>query len=184
MTETGNPVLFNNVEKDFIRSDLSQQMSLSGSIIQAEAFDMDADGKDDIVTLDDAGEIHIFYGSGASRTPTFDKKFIGDGYAITLSDEIINQGGAVYFDGLTQISPDVAQAMLLESQEYVQLVQDQIESGEEDAGENIPAPEFIDESLVGSFLYVSLPYIPTDYDVETDPQELLLDGFETQVNGV
>jgi hypothetical protein len=29
-------------------------MSLSGAIIQAEAFDMDSDGKDDIVTLDDA----------------------------------------------------------------------------------------------------------------------------------
>jgi len=37
-------------------------MNLSGSIIQAEVFDMDNDGKDDITTLDDAGEIHIFYG--------------------------------------------------------------------------------------------------------------------------
>jgi len=46
--------LFNNVEKDFVRIDLSEMTSLSGSIIQAEVFDMDADGKDDIVTLDDA----------------------------------------------------------------------------------------------------------------------------------
>jgi hypothetical protein len=35
---------------------------LSGAIIQAEVFDMDNDGKDDIITLDDVGEIYIFYG--------------------------------------------------------------------------------------------------------------------------
>jgi hypothetical protein len=29
--------------------------------MQVEAFDMDADGKDDIVTLDDSGDIVIFY---------------------------------------------------------------------------------------------------------------------------
>jgi plasmid replication initiation protein len=62
VTADGKPVLFNNVEKDFVRQDLSAQMSLSGSIIQAEVFDMDSDGRDDITTLDDAGEIHIFYG--------------------------------------------------------------------------------------------------------------------------
>lgn len=84
-------MLFNNVEKDFTRQDLSFAFSLSGSIIQAEAYDMDNDGKDDIVTLDDRGEIHIFYGSGTENTPSFTKKFIGDGYAIRLADTVINQ---------------------------------------------------------------------------------------------
>jgi hypothetical protein len=37
---------------------------------------MDSDGKDDIITLDDAGEIHIFYGNGTADTPEFTKKFI------------------------------------------------------------------------------------------------------------
>jgi uncharacterized repeat protein (TIGR01451 family) len=184
VTEKGKPTLFNNVEKDFIRRDLSALFSLSGSVIQAEAYDMDADGKDDIVTLDDAGEIHIFYGSGTSLNPSFTKKFIGDGYSIRLSDESINQGWAVYFDGLTQIRPDVARAMLLESQEYVRLVQEQIASWDEDAGENIPSPEFIDDSLVGSFLYVSLPYIPTNYEDDESPQDTLLESFETQVNSI
>jgi len=31
---------------------------------------------------------------------------------------------------------------------------------------NIPAPELIDDSLVTSFLYVGLPYVPTDYEPE------------------
>jgi len=41
---------------------LSDNFTLSGAIIQAEVFDMDDDGKTDIVTLDDSGLIHIFYG--------------------------------------------------------------------------------------------------------------------------
>lgn len=54
---------------------------------------MDADGRDDIVTLDDAGQIHIFYGNGPSLNPSFTKKFIGDGYAIELSEIATNHGG-------------------------------------------------------------------------------------------
>jgi hypothetical protein len=53
---------------------------------------MDSDGKDDIVTLDDAGQIHIFYGSGTSENPSFTKKFIGDGYAIELSEIATSHG--------------------------------------------------------------------------------------------
>lgn len=92
MTEEGKPALFNNEEKDFVRKDLSSQISLSGAILQAEVYDMDDDGYDDVVTLDDAGEIHIFYASGTAKNPTFTKKYVGDGYAINLSDAIINQG--------------------------------------------------------------------------------------------
>lgn len=54
VTEKGEPALFHNKEKDFQRVDLSSQMSLSGSVIQAEVYDMDKDGSDDIITLDDA----------------------------------------------------------------------------------------------------------------------------------
>lgn len=62
MSEDGEPALFNNDIKNFTRTSLVDQLTLSGTIIQAEVFDMDADGKDDITTLDDAGQIHIFYG--------------------------------------------------------------------------------------------------------------------------
>ena len=181
MTEDGKPVLFNNEEKDFVRKDVSSQISLSGAILQAEVYDMDTDGYDDIVTLDDSGEIHIFYASGTAKNPIFTKKYIGDGYAISLSDAIINQGGAIYFDGLTQIDPDSAQAMLRQSEEYLRLVEQEVErTGTQP---DIPAPQFIDESLVGSFLYISLPYIPTDYDT-VEPQKELLESFDTQIQEI
>lgn len=41
---------------------MAPQFELGGRIIQSKVYDMDADGKDDVITLDDSGEIHIFYG--------------------------------------------------------------------------------------------------------------------------
>ncbi len=155
VTENGKPALFNNVQKDFARFDISESISLSWAIIQAETFDMDADGRDDIVTLDDAGQIHIFYGNGPSLNPSFTKKFIGDGYAIELSEIATNHGGWVYFDGLVQLSDDRATQILTNSQQYLQEIADA-----QAAGVDEPTPEFIDQSLVESFLYLSLPYTP------------------------
>lgn len=37
--------------------------SIHGQIEQMEIFDMDADGKMDLVTLDDSGEMNILYGT-------------------------------------------------------------------------------------------------------------------------
>lgn len=74
--------------------------------------------------------------------------------------------------------------MLEQSEEYLALIEAELAAGGQDAGENIPDPQFIDENLVGNYLYVSLPYIPTDYDAETDPQEVLLESFETQLENI
>jgi hypothetical protein len=52
----------NNDKKDFYRYTLGDNFDLDGKIVRAEVWDMDHDGKDDVVTLDDAGAIHIFYG--------------------------------------------------------------------------------------------------------------------------
>jgi hypothetical protein len=43
--------------------ELSQSLSLTGKILQLEVLDMDLDGKSDIVTLDEEGDINIFYGT-------------------------------------------------------------------------------------------------------------------------
>lgn len=53
---------------------------------------MDHDEKDDIVTLDSAGEIHIFYGGGTPQNPRFTKRYVGDGYGVELSDTPVKQG--------------------------------------------------------------------------------------------
>lgn len=172
VTETWQPALYNNHEKDFYRYEIVDQMSLSGVIIQAEAYDMDHDGKDDIITLDDAGEIHIFYGNGTAKNPEFTKKFIGDGYAIELSNTATSHGGGVYYDGLIQLSDDRSADILLNSQQYLEELSEALEDWEEEA-----SPEFIDESLVESFLYLSLPYIPTDYEQTLTNEEIVEAGL-------
>jgi uncharacterized repeat protein (TIGR01451 family) len=168
VTETGQAALYNNHEKDFYRYEIADEMSLSWAIIQAEAYDMDSDGKDDIITLDDAGELHIFYGNGETETPEFTKKFIGDGYAIELSSTATSHGGGVFYDGLIQLSDDRAADILINSQEYLEDLNEAIEGweGSED-------PEFIDESLVESFLYMSLPYIPTNFESPPTDEEIV-----------
>ncbi|MCH8518895.1 VCBS repeat-containing protein, partial [Candidatus Gracilibacteria bacterium] len=176
--DTGNPQLFNNVEKDFIRIDLSDQLTMSGSIVQVEVFDMDSDGVDDLITLDSAGEIHIWYGNGGdASTPQFTKKFVGDGYSIKLSDTPISHGGAVYYDGITSIRSQNAQSILQMSDSYLQELQASINNGTE-----APEPEFMNEDLVNSFLYVPLPYRPTNYSPEDDQREQLLEEFASGVD--
>lgn len=155
VTKNGAPALFNNHNKDFSRYDISNTLFLSWAIIQAESYDMDSDGKDDIVTLDDAWQIHIFYGGWTDQKPIFEKKFIGDGYAIELSEISTSHGWWVYFDWLVQLSDDRATEILANSQQYLAELQATQERWEDE-----PDPEFIDESLVENFLYLSLPYTP------------------------
>lgn len=83
--------MLNNVEKDFVRYSLKNNFNLDGKIIQVRAFDMDNDGEDDLVTLDDAGQIHIFYGGGSPKNPQFTKLLVGNGYGIELSQAVRNE---------------------------------------------------------------------------------------------
>jgi len=178
VSETWAPQVFNNYEKDFSRIELQDQFSLSGSIIQAEVYDMDDDGNDDIVTLDDSGEIYIFYGSGEPENPVFTKKYVWDGYAIELSSTSISHGGAIYYDGLTQIDPNNQSQLLWVTQAYLDDVTASVDSGNPDA---LNAPEFINESLVNNLIYVWLPYIPTDYDAPDLPvSESIIQDLQAQ----
>jgi hypothetical protein len=54
-----------------------------------------------------------------------------------------------------QLSDDRASQILTNSQQYLQ----ELEAAQSSQSEE-PIPEFIDESLVESFLYLSLPYTP------------------------
>jgi len=171
------PALFNNVQKDFSRYDVEQSITLSWAIIQAETFDMDSDGKDDIVTLDDAWQIHIFYGSWTPNEPIFTKKFIWDGYAIELSDTATSHGGWIYFDGLVQLSDDRASQILTNSQQYLQELETAQANGEDGVD-----PEFIDESLVESFLYLSLPYTPRGFLDNRTNDEILTDALTWELS--
>lgn len=68
--------MWNNQNTDMQRIDLGEQFDLDGAIKRIIAQDMDTDGKTDIVTLDEAGEIHVFYGAGASSAPSFTKSLL------------------------------------------------------------------------------------------------------------
>ncbi len=65
---------------------------------------MDSDGKSDIVTLDDSGEINILYGTErtiAGKTEHFfTKHLIESGLGLRLSTGVRNDGGAFSYTGL------------------------------------------------------------------------------------
>lgn len=66
---------------------------------------MDRDGKDDIVTLDDSGEINILYGgervlSEGKTEHFFTKKLLEGGLGMRLSKEVRFDGGAFSYEGL------------------------------------------------------------------------------------
>lgn len=65
---------------------------------------MDADGKTDLVTLDDNGDLSILYGTSrgtSGKEPVFTKKRIESGLGLRLSGEVRNDGGAFSFTGLS-----------------------------------------------------------------------------------
>lgn len=162
VSQDGEPVIFNNHIKDFRRISLSEQFSLSGSIIQAEVFDMDNDLRSDIVTLDDAGQIHILYGWGDPQNPRFESLSVGDWYGIELSEATISRWGALYFDGLPQIdnSGDLS-SLASENTAFA----DAINSANSN-GVGVPAPEFFPEHLADRLLFIDLPYTPVWFDLE------------------
>ena len=105
----GKPFLLNNHTKDFVRISLEREFDIEGRIVRTAAFDMDNDTRDDIITLDDSGKIHIFYGWWTSRNPVFSKLLVSDDYGIDLSSKIRNDGWFVYFDELYQLQPQEPQ---------------------------------------------------------------------------
>ncbi|MDD2907859.1 MAG: VCBS repeat-containing protein [Candidatus Gracilibacteria bacterium] len=156
--EDGKPYLLNNINKDFSRLSLANKFNLNGNIIRAESFDMDNDGIDDIVTLDDAGEINIFYGSSGSVNPTFTKLTVSDDYGISLNKDIRNDGGLVYYDGLYQVDYTYDNSDLIsENQKYLANVQSSIDNGTVK-----DKKETVDYDLVNSFIFEQLAYSKSD----------------------
>lgn len=63
---------------------------------------MDHDGRADIVTMDDSGEINILYGEvSANGAHIFRKHLIEKGLGLRLSGEVRSDGGAFSYAGLT-----------------------------------------------------------------------------------
>ncbi len=82
-------------------------------VMQLQTYDMDVDGYTDIVTVDEAGELNILYGRADGR---FDKKLIDSGFGVRITGKTRSTEGAVYFDGLRQITPTEQRDFLVESE--------------------------------------------------------------------
>jgi len=177
VSDDGEPVIFNNHIKDFVRISLEEQMSLSGAVIQAEVFDMDNDGISDITTLDDAGQIHIFYGWGEPNNPEFTKLKVGDGYGIKISDTTLSRWGAVYFDELPQPSDAINADELITSNEEFQAELNASINGSWDW----PTWEFFNELLADRLLFVKLPYSPYSYNASASGQQNLTDFVNSSI---
>ena len=109
------PFLYENTQKDFVRIPLSKYFNLNAKIVQVEAFDMDNDWRMDLITLDDAWNINIFYGNPRGKTNKFTKKEIANWYWMTLNGDTRNDGALVYFPWLVQISREDLLKKLIKS---------------------------------------------------------------------
>ena len=114
-----NPFLLNNVTKDFSRYSLINEFNLSWKIVRADVFDMDNDWKTDIVTMDDAWEINIFYGWGESVKPKFTKLKVSEWNWIKLSENPRSDNSLIYFDWLHQPSENWADNSQFERYLYI-----------------------------------------------------------------
>jgi hypothetical protein len=99
----GEANIFNNHKKDFVRLSLKDEFKIDWIILRAEVFDMDNDSKDDIVTLDDNWDIHIFYGNWTALNPKFTKLKVADWYGLSLNWKSRSDNWVVYVSGLLQL---------------------------------------------------------------------------------
>lgn len=150
VNSSGKPFLLNNTEKDFTRIDLKNNFALSWKIKQTRAFDMDKDGKSDIVTLDEEGDIHIFYGGGVSNNPEFTKLLAWSGFWIVLSPKEKNTGWLVYYDGVYQLPEEWDNSKLLaKNEDYMAAIKNNTAG---DLNE-----ETINESFFDNLMFVRIP---------------------------
>lgn len=157
--EDWKPYLLNNINKDFSRISLSNKFNLNWKIIRAESFDMDNDGIFDIVTLDDAWEINIFYWiNWTTSNPTFTKLNVSKDYWLTLNKDIRNDWGLIYYDWLYQVDTTYNNSDLLKANEkYLSELEKSLKNWTKK-----PVQEKVDYELVNSFIFEQIAYSKKD----------------------
>lgn len=117
----GRLIVLENTQGKFVRTnprifdEANQATTLKGAIMQLETFDMDQDGHDDIVISDDSGELSILYGSLDTTGPKFTKKVLATDLGLKLTSESTVEGGALRWDGITEIVAPTQDQYLAES---------------------------------------------------------------------
>lgn len=107
VNNSGSLILIENSERKLTRTDIQV---LSGSnmsipvptgIAQYKIYDMDADGRDDIVYLTESGELGVLYGT--QTLGVFEKKILDSTLGVKLSTDPETTGGAVLFDRIPKL---------------------------------------------------------------------------------
>lgn len=91
----GKMVLLGNVNRRFAQQKitLSDGSEAPSHMQQMQVYDMDADGRDDLVYLTTRGELGILYGT--DTVGTFEKKALDDSLGVVLREESDIYGGAL-----------------------------------------------------------------------------------------
>ncbi len=146
-------IFLSNKQKDFKRT--KTNITFDGIINQIIWFDMDLDGKMDLVILDDAWDLYIFYGT--SREAIFDKKLVDSWLGVVLNQEPRKDGWAIYYDGLYQIPRDKTQENLVDSEALLkQLEQNQANLSSSQTNQQ----NGINEALVDKLVFTQMNYTP------------------------
>ncbi len=151
------PFLLNNNLKDFVRYDLTKEFNLEWKITIVRVFDMDNDWVDDIVTLDDSWSIYIFYWNSTDhKKPRFTKKEVYSWYWIKLSSNPRNDYGLVYFDWVPQLDLEKSNLEAISSaEEFYSKLNENTDALNIN---NISEKNLINEWLLNSLMFVSVPY--------------------------
>ncbi|MCP4523052.1 MAG: hypothetical protein GY828_02425, partial [Candidatus Gracilibacteria bacterium] len=176
VNDQGNPFLLNNNKKDFTRIDLTEQFSLSGSIVRTEMYDMDYDGLDDIIILDDTGTVSIHYGVLGNVSPLSEKVSLGMTGMPEINSEPRTDRGALYFNGLVSLGKTGDNSKLLEdSKAFSEAVQNNAaDVVVSDA--NISSADSLD-----GLVFVQIPYSSKNNTDKTQA-ERLVSGIKTPLS--
>jgi hypothetical protein len=172
-----DPYLLNNNNKDYFRIDLRKQFNLSGRILQAEAFDMDKDGKQDIVLLDDSGNISIMYGWGTSKIPVFknDALWLLSVPTAQLNSTPRTDRGAIYYKGLVSLWKAWDNSDLMrDSEAFMNAIQENVENLSDFNW------TWVNTTLLDWMVFVQIPY---KYNELTLPaSQLLVDWINSPLS--
>ena len=156
------PFLFNNLKKDFERVSLSEQFKLSSRIVRAVSFDMDNDSKTDLVTLDESGQINVFYWWWTPEKPVFTKLLVSKDHGLKLSSDPRNDWAAIYYDWLPQLKELWDNSDLLASNEKFL---SKLENGD------VARDDIEDSSIIDKLIFTKLPYNPDNITLSQTEDE-------------
>lgn len=169
------PFILNNINKDFERLSLWEDL-WSTKIVRSEVFDMDNDGKHDIVVLDEKWDINIFFWWGSSNEPEFLLKNVWNAWMPELNSDPRTDNWAIYFDWLISLWLEWDNSTLINEAEAFQR---SIEENTANLANNVW--NGINTWLIDGLVFVQIPYTSNDNTLET-PQESLINSINTRTS--